>query len=69
MARGPGNLGSRGGGAVLEKSKLSMKQEVRTVEPKLDQDGGGGNNGKNIFNGGGGEGECPLHIKITYKIF
>lgn len=56
MARGPGNLGSRGGGAVLEKSKLSMKQEVRTVEPKLDQDGGGGNNGKNIFNGGGGEG-------------
>ena len=46
--------GSFGGSATLEKSKLNLRQEVRKQEPKLDNAGGGGNNGKNIFNGGGG---------------
>lgn len=50
MARG---LGSSGG-ATLQRSKLDLKQEVKTAEPRVDNSGGGGNNGKNIFNGGGG---------------
>jgi hypothetical protein len=70
MARGPLGGGSRGGGATLEKQKLSFKQEVKTVEPKLSNDGGGGNNGNKIFNGGGGEGEphgpVMLFIIVIY---
>lgn len=52
-----GGLGSRGGGATLEKSKLDLSKEVQTAQPRLDNDGGGGNIGKGIFNGGGGDGD------------
>jgi hypothetical protein len=51
MAKGFGSVG----GATLERSKLSLAKEVKTVEPKVDDGAGGGNNGKNIFNGGGGD--------------
>lgn len=51
MAKG---LGSRGGGATLQRSKLNTSQEVRTWQPNTDDSGGGGIGGKNIFNGGGG---------------
>ncbi|KAL0019123.1 hypothetical protein WJX79_002154 [Trebouxia sp. C0005] len=47
MAKGLGSFG----GATLERSKLDTKQEVKTQEPRVDNSGGGGNNGKNIFNG------------------
>ena len=50
-------LGSRGGGATLEKSKLDLSRETKAVQPRLDDDGGGGNIGKGIFNGGGGDGD------------
>lgn len=50
-------LGSRGGGATLEKSKLDLSKETKSVQPRLDDDGGGGNIGKGIFNGGGGDGD------------
>ncbi|KAK9816670.1 hypothetical protein WJX72_003527 [[Myrmecia] bisecta] len=53
MAKG---LGSFSGGATLQRSKLSQKQEVKEVIRQTDNSGGGGNNGKNIFNGGGGDG-------------
>eukprot|EP00210_Caulerpa_lentillifera_P004702 g4486.t1 len=50
------NLGS-GGAATLQRSKLSLKQKVRQVDPKTDDSGGGGNIGKIIHNGGGGGGD------------
>lgn len=53
MAKG---LGSSGRGATMERSKLSLKQEVRETAPKLDDGMGGGGLGKGIFNGGGGDG-------------
>lgn len=53
MAKG---LGSSGRGATMERSKLSLKQEVRETGPKLDDGMGGGGLGKGIFNGGGGDG-------------
>jgi hypothetical protein len=53
MAKG---LGSSGRGATMERSKLSLKQEVREAAPKLDDGMGGGGIGKGIFNGGGGDG-------------
>jgi len=49
-------LGSSGRGATMERSKLSLKQEVRETSPKLDDGMGGGGIGKGIFNGGGGDG-------------
>jgi hypothetical protein len=52
MAKGLGSFG----GATLQRSKLSQKQEVKEVIRQTDVGGGGGNNGKNIFNGGGGDG-------------
>lgn len=51
MAKG---LGSSGGSATLQRSKLSNKQELRQSSPKLDDGMGGGGIGKGIFNGGGG---------------
>lgn len=51
MARGLGSVG----GATLQRSKLDLAKEVKTVDPKVDDGAGGGNNGKNIFNGGGGD--------------
>jgi hypothetical protein len=54
MAKG---LGSSGRGATMERSKLSLKQESKTVGPKLDDGMGGGGIGKGIFNGGGGDGD------------
>lgn len=54
MAKG---LGSSGRGATMERSKLSLKQEVRQTSPKLDDGMGGGGLGKGIFNGGGGDGD------------
>ncbi len=53
MAKG---LGSSGGAATLQRSKLSNKQSVQQTGPKLDDGHGGGNIGKNIHNGGGGDG-------------
>lgn len=53
MAKG---LGSSGGAATLQRSKLSNKQSVQQTAPKLDDGHGGGNIGKNIHNGGGGDG-------------
>jgi len=53
MAKGP-SFGSRGGGATLEKSKVSFKQEAKSFQPRIDDNGGGGSNGGKIFNGGGG---------------
>jgi hypothetical protein len=54
MAKG---LGSSGGSATLQRSKLSNKQELRQTSPKLDDGMGGGGLGKGIFNGGGGDGD------------
>lgn len=54
MAKG---LGSSGRGATMERSKLSLKQQVRETAPKLDDGMGGGGLGKGIFNGGGGDGD------------
>ena len=51
MAKGLGSAG----GATLQRSKLDLQKEVKTVEPKVDDGHGGGNNGKNIHNGGGGD--------------
>jgi hypothetical protein len=51
MAKG---LGSRGGGATLQRSKLNQSQKVQQWEAKVDNSGGGGIGGKGIFNGGGG---------------
>lgn len=50
-----GGLGSFSGGATLERSKLDTKREVKTVEPRLDDAGGGGGIGKGLSNGGGGD--------------
>eukprot|EP00803_Ostreobium_quekettii_P010921 evm.model.scf_399.9 EVM.evm.TU.scf_399.9 scf_399:79501-82137(+) len=49
-------LGS-GGSATLQRSKLDLRKEVKTVEPKVDNAGGGGGIGKSVFNGGGGDGD------------
>lgn len=51
MAKG---LGSRGGGATLQRSKLNMSQKQQSWTPSVDNSGGGGIGGKGIFNGGGG---------------
>ncbi|EFN57777.1 hypothetical protein CHLNCDRAFT_20786 [Chlorella variabilis] len=51
------NLGSSGGSATMQRSKLSNKQAVQQVGPKLDDGMGGGGLGKGIFNGGGGDGD------------
>lgn len=51
MARG---LGSSGGSATLQKSKLSNARVESKTGPKLDDGMGGGGIGKGIFNGGGG---------------
>ena len=53
MAKG---LGSSGRGATMERSKLSLKQNMQQSAPKLDDGMGGGGLGKGIFNGGGGDG-------------
>lgn len=53
MAKG---LGSSGGSATLQRSKLSNKQAQSNTGPKLDDGMGGGGIGKGIFNGGGGDG-------------
>ena len=50
-----GGLGSFSGGATLERSKLDTNREVKTVEPRLDDAGGGGGIGKGLSNGGGGD--------------
>lgn len=49
MAKG---LGSRGGGATLQRSKLNQSQKQQQWEAKVDNSGGGGIGGKGIFNGG-----------------
>ena len=54
MAKG---LGSSGGAATLQRSKLSNKQSMAQTGPKLDDGMGGGGLGKGIFNGGGGDGD------------
>lgn len=54
MAKG---LGSSGGSATLQRSKLSNKQAQTNSSPKLDDGMGGGGIGKGIFNGGGGDGD------------
>ena len=51
MAKGLGSAG----GATLERSKLSLKQETKSFEARTDDSGGGGIGGKGIFNGGGGD--------------
>lgn len=51
------NLGSSGGSATLQRSKLSNKQSAVQRSPKLDDGMGGGGIGKGIFNGGGGDGD------------
>ena len=51
MARGLGSVG----GATLQRSKLDLQKETKTVDPKVDDGTGGGNNGNKIFNGGGGD--------------
>lgn len=43
-----------GGSATLEKSGLSMQQQVSVAAPKIADGGGGGGNGGKINNGGGG---------------
>eukprot|EP00887_Chlorella_sp_A99_P000947 scaffold5.g947.t1 len=50
-------LGSSGGSATLQRSKISFKQELKETGPKLDDGMGGGGIGKGLFNGGGGEGD------------
>lgn len=49
-------LGSTGG-ATLERSKLDLKRQIQTVQPRTDDAGGGGDIGKSVFNGGGGGGD------------
>ena len=45
------------GGVTIERTKLNLSQKVQTVEPKLSNDGNGGDIGNKIFNGGGGDGD------------
>ena len=52
MAKG---FGSHGGGAVLDKKKVTIRQTQKTSEPKLDQGGGSGGIGKILSFGGGGD--------------
>jgi hypothetical protein len=52
MAKGLGSMG----GATLQRSKLDLSKEVRTVAPRTDDNGGGGNIGKGSGIGGGGDG-------------
>ena len=47
-------LGSSGGSATMQRSKISFKQELKETGPKLDDGMGGGGIGKSVFNGGGG---------------
>ena len=57
MAKG-GMGGSLGGSATLERSKLSFVMPTPTVQqPKVDDGGSGGDNGKNLHNGEESE-EC-----------
>lgn len=51
------NLGSSGGSATLQRSKLSNARVEARTGPKLDDGMGGGGIGKGIFNGGGGDGD------------
>lgn len=51
------NLGSSGGSATLQRSKLSNARVESKSSPKLDDGMGGGGIGKGIFNGGGGDGD------------
>ncbi|CAD7700006.1 unnamed protein product [Ostreobium quekettii] len=55
-ALGGGGLGSSGG-ATLERSKLDLRREVKTQQPRTSDAGGGGGIGKIISNGGGGGGD------------
>lgn len=50
-------LGGSSGGVTIERTKLNLSQKVQTAEPKLSNDGGGGDIGNKIFNGGGGDGD------------
>eukprot|EP00892_Ulva_mutabilis_P004490 jgi/Ulvmu1/2412/UM133_0013.1 len=50
-------LGSSGGGALMERSKLSLTQKQTSKSPSLEEGGGGGGIGKKIHNGGGGGGD------------
>lgn len=52
-----GPLGSSGGGALMERSKLSLTQKQTSKSPSLEEGGGGGGIGKKIHNGGGGGGD------------
>jgi hypothetical protein len=49
-------LGSSGGSATMQRSKLSVGQTIKESSAKLDDGMGGGGIGKGIFNGGGGDG-------------
>lgn len=51
MAKGLGSTG----GATMQRSKLSLKQESKQFDAKTDDGQGGGIGGKGIFNGGGGD--------------
>ena len=51
MAKGLGSTG----GATMQRSKLSLKQESKSFDAKTDDGSGGGVGGKGIFNGGGGD--------------
>lgn len=51
MAKGLGSTG----GATMQRSKLSLKQESKQFDAKTDDGSGGGVGGKGIFNGGGGD--------------
>lgn len=51
MAKGLGSTG----GATMQRSKLSLKQESKSFQAKTDDGSGGGIGGKGIFNGGGGD--------------
>merc|ERR1719498_1280718 len=48
-------MGSFSGGATLEKSGLDLTQKIQSFELSADNSGGGGDIGKGISNGGGGD--------------
>jgi hypothetical protein len=49
--------GGSSGGALMEKSKLSLKQNLTSRQPSLEVGGGGGGIGNKVINGGGGGGD------------
>ena len=49
--------GGGSGGALMEKSKLSLKQTMKSRQPSLEAGGGGGGIGNKVINGGGGGGD------------